>query len=166
MIISTPQYHIVIGEPIRTPGLNEDESLESACPVLDLRERACTASELSRFVRQFIEFYYGREPGSIDAHSCLQDIEDFYLGILPGMEKEYGKFGFDPKNRENTGISSQGLTIYLLIQDATDAMGLDINSYNNLFKLHGSKSFDDMITVGDFENCLAVILRSAKRLRD
>lgn len=167
MIISTPLYHIVIEEPVRTSGLNENECLESVCPVLDLRESACTASDLSSFVRRFIEFFYDREPGSVDGSSRLQDdIEDIYLGMPSGVEGKYGKWGFDPKSRANTGISSRGLTIYLLIQDATDAMGLCVYSYGNLFKLHGSISLDDVKTVGDFESCLALILRSARRLKE
>lgn len=165
MIVSTPLYRITITKPIRTSGLNEEKYPESACPTLDLRKKSCTPSELSSFVRRFIEFFYGREPGSIDGNSRLQDdIEDVYYGILPGMEKEYGKWGFDPKDRENTGISSQGLSIYLLIQCSTDAMGLVVNEVENLLKLCGSIPLFDIETVGDFERCLAIMLRCTKRL--
>ncbi len=100
----------------------------ASCPTLDVSVRGCSADELWAFIREFSASYYGLAIDHITVQTNLYcDLEAHLYGKTDDQHVSYGKFGIDPRDPQNTGISDQGMSVYWYLNDLLDALGMDVS---------------------------------------
>ena len=110
---------------------DEDFEVLEKSPTLDLRT-LWSKQVIDSTVRKFISFYFHRDLGEISEANDLLCIEQSYYAWLEDREPkdiEYGRIFVDKKG--NGGMTDQGITMWLLVQDLTDALGIDVSNSNN-----------------------------------
>jgi hypothetical protein len=120
--------------PVGCPSLDEDEeereggSVPSECPVLDIRN-GVSRRIIAEHIRNFICRYYQIADEEISEDlSLIDDIEKKWHARLTGVsveDVEYSRLGIDRDG--SGGISDRGLTVYMLLFDLSDSMGLEVS---------------------------------------
>jgi len=96
------------------------------CPLLDIQNKKCTETELQDFLLRLASFYFGRPLNEITLEMNLYEDLENYL-YTDGFTKplSYGKLFVDFENPNTTGLSDQGLTVWLFLGDMFNALGLE-----------------------------------------
>jgi hypothetical protein len=92
----------------------EDDRWNSTCEVKH-------GVDLEIFIQQFISTYYNQPIQGVISSTTLASIEHCYYSSHGG----YGRVGLDPNG--NGGVSDEGLTLYLMMNDLCDSIGIDLS---------------------------------------
>lgn len=116
--------------PGKDDSIGDDIEVYGESKILDLRS-PLSKQVIDSAVRAFISFYFHRDCSEMRNTDDLLYIERCYYAWTSGKDPRddvYGRLFVDRQG--NGGMSDQGLTLWMLIQDLTDAFGVDYSSSN------------------------------------